>query len=82
MSRAIADIASDIIRDWQGIGKGVHYSAMPYLEAMLSLDSINDNYGADTARSVVAYGLGNMKYYKGEKARKLKAELKAILEGE
>lgn len=74
--RPLADIASDIRRDW---GAKTNYGAKPYLAAMGSLHDIKDNYGADSAESVVAYFLSNATSWRGEKARAIKAELKAIL---
>jgi hypothetical protein len=77
--RRICEIAADIILVWSEIGKGVNYAAKPYLEAMLSLDTIEDIYGLDTAESVILYGLSNMSTFRGPKAKELKAELKAHL---
>ena len=57
----------------------VNYAAKPYLEAMLSLDSVDDRYGMDSGRSVVSYFLGNASSFRGEDARRIKAELKAML---
>jgi hypothetical protein len=74
MPRSIALIARDIRQDWQN----VNYAAKPYLEAMQSLTSITDNYGADTAQSVVLYFLCNANTWRGQVARSIKAELKAL----
>ena len=52
--------------------------AKPYVDAMLSLDSIDDNYYYDSGRSVVLYLLSNLSYWRGETARAIKAELKSI----
>ena len=79
MTRAIYLIADDIRRDWSKLGKGVNYAAKPYLDAMGSLDKITDAYGCDSGKSIVAYFLGNATSYRGEKAKALKAELKAML---
>lgn len=78
--REIFTIAQEIVRDWgaNGVDK-IHYAARPYLEAMLTLDRIDGSYGADSARSIVAYFLSNAKTYRGETARRLKAELNAML---
>lgn len=57
----------------------VHYSAAPYIDAMGCLTSINDNYGLDSGRSIVVYGLGNMSQFKGEVAKLLKNELRRRL---
>lgn len=74
-ARPIHEIASEIVRSWDN----VHYAAVPYLRAMLSLHSIGGSYGADSARSVVLYFLGNARSWRGEDARRLKAELRALL---
>ena len=75
MPRQINHIAGEIEADWVK----VNYAARPYLDAMFRLQSIDDAYGYDTGRSVVAYFLSNASSYRGETARKLKAELKAML---
>lgn len=76
--RPIREIARDIRADWSKIGKGVNYAAKPYLDAMGSLDKISDNYYCDDAKGVVLYFLANAGSYRGEKAKALKAELKAL----
>jgi hypothetical protein len=48
-------------------------------EAMLSLNSIDDNYICDSGRSVVTYGLGNLTTWRGDKAREIKKELNGML---
>lgn len=73
--RPIYTIAREIRRDWGN----VNYAAKPYLEAMSSLDSIDDNYGQDSGRSVVAYFLSNASSWKGPKAKEIKLELKSLL---
>lgn len=75
-TRPIHAIARDIRRDW---GSRVNYAAKPYLEAMQSFTSITDSYGYDSARSVVLYFLSNAAAYRGETAKRLKAELKGLL---
>lgn len=78
MTRPIHEIAREIRADWSKIGKGVSPYAKPYLDAMQSLDKITDSYYADSGHSVVLYFLGNAASYRGEKAKALKAELKAL----
>lgn len=56
----------------------VWFGAKPYLSAMHSLDSIDDDYGADSGKSIVLYFLANAATWRGEDARRLKAELKQI----
>jgi len=70
---SISEIAVVIYRDW----KRVYFGAAPYLSAMLSLDSISDNYGLDSGRSIVTYFLGNATTWRGEIARAVKKELNA-----
>lgn len=56
-----------------------YFGAVPYLEAMMSLNSIKDNYYLDSGESVVLYFLANAQTWKGEDARRIKAELNAML---
>ena len=74
IARPISTIARDIRKHWTN----VNYAAKPYLEAMLSLESINDTYGYDNARSIVSYFLANASTFRGIDAKRLKAELKAL----
>jgi hypothetical protein len=46
---------------------------------MTSLNSINDNYGADSGRSIVAYFLANAPTWRGPFAKAVKAELNSRL---
>jgi hypothetical protein len=79
MQRPIYDIAEDIFCDWSQIGKGVSPYAEPYLDALRTIESIDDKYIFDTADSVVRYFLANASTYRGEKAKQLKSELKQHL---
>ena len=72
--RSIRSIALDIRREWIK----VNYAAKPYLDAMMELDSINDKYGFDNAKSIILYFLSNASSFRGERAKALKAELKAL----
>jgi len=72
--RSIRSIALDIRKEWSK----VNYAAKPYLDAMMELDSINDKYGFDNARSIILYFLSNASSFRGERAKALKAELKAL----
>ena len=76
--RSLNTIAREIKLDWNS---KVNYAAKPYLDCMLSLDSINDNYGYDSARSVVSYFLANARTWKGETAKRVKLELNTMLKG-
>lgn len=74
-NRSLCTIAAEIRKDW---GSRVYFGAKPYLEAMGSLDSITDSYGCDDARGIVAYFLANAGTWRGETAKRIKAELKAL----
>jgi hypothetical protein len=71
---SLADIAGLIRRDWQNISP---YAA-PYVDAMSSLNSINDTYITESANSVVLYFLANAGTWRGDTARAVKAYLKKI----
>jgi len=74
MSRPIYEIAADIRRDW----KKINYAAKPYLEAMAALNTIDDKYYWDDAKSVVLYFLANAGTWRGDTAKRIKAELKEM----
>jgi hypothetical protein len=46
---------------------------------MQGLGDITDSYGADSARSIVAYFLGNATTWRGTVAKTIKAELNAMI---
>ena len=73
--QSISTIAREISHNW----KNVNYAAKPYLEAMRSLDSANDSFGYDSAKSIVSYFLCNASGYRGDTAKAHKAALKAIV---
>ena len=74
-ARPIYKIAEDISKDW---GTKVNYAAKPYLQAMFTLTNITDYYGMDTAKGIVARFLCNAGSWRGEVAREIKKELKAL----
>jgi hypothetical protein len=74
VSRPLYEIAREIRKDWSP----VNYAAKPYLDAMRELSSIDDDYYADSGRSVVLYFLSNAASWRGENARRIKAELKSL----
>ena len=73
--RKLYEIAGDIRRDW----RKVNFGAMPYLEAMSSLETVEDAYYHDSAKSIIAYFLVNSGSWKGETARAIKSELKSMI---
>ena len=74
-NRPIYEIARDIRSNWPK----VNYAAAPYLAAMRDLNAISDKYSYDTGASVVRYFLANASSWRGPEAKRIKAELKAML---
>ena len=74
--RPIWQIAKEIRREW----KNVHFAAKPYLEAMMDLDKPEDMYGADTATGIISYFLSNARGWRGDAAKRIKAELKEMID--
>lgn len=79
--RPLRVIAEEIRQDWSAQGKGVSPYAVPYLSAMAELDDVHGQYYADSAASVVRYFLANATTWRGETARRVKAELKTMIKG-
>lgn len=73
--RPVYKIAADILNDWSR----PNYAAVPYLTAMLTINNELENYGCDTARSVILYFLNNASTYRGLRAKELKNELKTLI---
>nr|DAI13777.1 MAG TPA: hypothetical protein [Caudoviricetes sp.] len=75
--RTFQQIARDIKSTWLN----VYFGAVPYLEALLTLDTTDPNamYYYDTAGDIVRYFLANAQTFRGADANKLKAELKSML---
>lgn len=76
-ARPLYTIAREIRKTWPN----VNYAAKPYLDAMGSLEKLSDMYMHDDARSIVLYFLSNATTWKGPDAKRIKAELKAMLAG-
>jgi hypothetical protein len=74
MERPIYEIAQEIKKDWNL----PYFGAVPYLNAMCQIRTIDQMYGMDDARSVVVYFLANAQQWRGETARRIKAELKKL----
>jgi hypothetical protein len=72
---SVSEIAHAIANDWQNVNP----YAVDYLNAMKEIRSINDNYYAESAHSVILYFLADAGTYRGENARTYKALLKDLL---
>lgn len=73
--RPLYEIAREIRREW----KKPYFGAVPYLQAMSTMDTVSKDYGCDSGESIVLYFLSNAQTWKGDAARRIKAELKSLL---
>lgn len=74
--RSLSEIAREIKRTWTK----PYFGAVPYIDAMRKLDRISDMYMLDSAKSIVLYFIANAGTWRGDDARRIKAELKLIAE--
>lgn len=74
-TRSLTTIAAEIRKDWQNMPP----AARAYFGPMSSLNTVEDNYGYDSGRSIVLYFLANASSWRGEVARRIKAELKEMV---
>lgn len=75
MTRPLCEIATEIRSNWAV----PNYGAVPYLEAMSTMGDIDAWYFEDSGRSIVAYFLSNATSWRGDVARRVKAELKSAM---
>ena len=75
--RTFQQIARDIKSTWMN----VYFGAVPYLEALLTLDTTDSEalYGIETAGDITRYFLANAQTFRGADAKRLIAELKSML---
>ena len=73
--RDLYHIAHEIRLDWET----PNYAAVPYLQALYALEDLDDMYGFEHADMIVARFLNNATTWRGETARAIKKELKAML---
>lgn len=57
--KTIGAIANEIRRELGRQKQQIYFGAAPYLSAMSGMDSLDDNYGQDSGRSVVNYFMAN-----------------------
>lgn len=74
-SRPLNVIAAEIESNW----KQPYFGALPYIIAMMSLSAVTDRYGAESGQDIIAYFLANAGKWRGETARRIKAELRSML---
>lgn len=73
--RALHVIAREIRAAWPR----PYFGAVPYLAAMSNMTDLRSMYGADSADNIVRYFLANAGTWRGPDARRIKAELNAML---
>ncbi len=84
--RKLYSIATEIRRTWPAASHTATaaqaapaYAAEPYLYAMSGLVTMADRFGEDDAADIVLRFLGNATSWRGDDARRIKAELRAML---
>ena len=73
--RSLHTIAAEIRRFWPKMNP----AAKPYVDAMVTLRSVDENYYLDSGSSIVRYFLANAGTWRGPDARRIKEELKRLL---
>jgi hypothetical protein len=76
-TRTLATIARDIKSNWTR----PYFGAVPYIDAMATMGTVNESYGLDDGRGIVRYFLANAGTWRGPVARDIKAELRGLVEG-
>ena len=74
-TRKLFEISQDIRENW----KNIYFGAVPYLNAMSQLRTINDKFELESASNIVRYFLSNATTWRGENARRIKLELNNLL---
>jgi len=73
--RPLYQIAADIRKHWPK----PYFGAVPYIAAMRDLDKVSDMYISESASSIVIYFLSNASSWRGPEAKRIKAELNAMV---
>ena len=79
-TRTLSAIATEALA-CESLKGNARVYAGAYLEPMTTLDTVHDTYDMDRGRSIVMYALSNLSAWRGDDARRIKAELKAHLKG-
>ncbi len=73
---SISELAYAIKKNWRATSKnGIYFGAVPYLDAMTCVNTLEDRYLFEDGRTQVIYFLSNASTWKGEVAKAIKAEL-------
>jgi hypothetical protein len=76
-TRPLHVIGAEVAATWNPM----YFGAVPYVAAMNGLNTMTDRYFEDDAASVVTYFLSNAGNWRGDTARRVKAELRSMLAG-
>ena len=72
--RTLRTIAREIRATWPR----VYFGAVPYLDAMCTMETIEEDYGMDSGLSIVTYFLANAGTWRGPDAKRIKSELRTM----
>lgn len=72
--RPLYTIAAEIRQAWPRINP----HAENYVKCMATMDKVSDGFGCDPGKEIVLYFLSNAQGWRGETARRVKKELKAM----
>jgi len=77
--RPLYEITDEIMDAWPaGVSIGRNQAA-PYIAAMRELTLVTDMYGMEDGTGVVRYFLSNASTWRGDVARRIKAELRGMI---
>tara|TARA_R110000796_G_scaffold214892_1_gene330889 strand:+ start:486 stop:734 length:249 start_codon:yes stop_codon:yes gene_type:complete len=74
-NRSLNTVAEDIRQSW----KNISFNAAPYVDALESMNRIEDIYLVGNGVSVVEGFLANASSFRGADAKRIKAELEAMI---
>jgi hypothetical protein len=74
-TRSLASIAAEIRTSWAE----PHFTAVPYIEALAHMSKVTDRYGREDGDRMVLCFLNEAVRWRGETARRIKAELRQML---
>jgi hypothetical protein len=75
MARPLHEIAEESVLNWPE----PYFDAVPYIHAMRRIEKITGRYGMGDGEGLVRYFLVNARTWRGEAAKRVKAELKEML---
>jgi len=73
--RPLYEIADEIRKDWRPMPEYAHV----HFEAFECATSVDEMYMCDSVKSEICYFLGSAQTWKGEVAKRIKLELKAMV---